>query len=55
MSVSGRDRLIPIVGFSNLYNLYSFWRYNPIGCKFNSSGPLPYYKVFFADKIIYIR
>ncbi|CAF0729586.1 unnamed protein product [Brachionus calyciflorus] len=44
ISVSGRDRLLPIVGFSNLYSLYSFWRYNPLTCKFNTSGPLPYFK-----------
>ena len=45
ISVSGRDRLLPIVGFSNLYSLYSFWRFNQSTCKFNTSGPLPYFKV----------
>ncbi len=45
ISISGRDRLLPIVGFSNLYSLYSFWRFNQSTCKFNTSGPLPYYKV----------
>lgn len=43
--MSGRDRLLPIVGFSNLHSLHSFWRFNPQTCKFNTGGPLPYYKV----------
>jgi hypothetical protein len=42
--VSGRDRILPIVGCSNLYSPYSFWRFNPATCKFNTSGPLPYFK-----------
>jgi len=45
ISVSGRDRLLPIFGSSNLYSLYSFWRFNIGNCKFNTSGPLPYFKV----------
>lgn len=44
ISVSGRDKLLPIVGSSNLYSPYSFWRFNPANCKFNTSGPLPYFK-----------
>ena len=45
ISISGREKFLPVVGFSNLYSLYSFWRFNPSTCKFNTSGPLPYYKV----------
>lgn len=26
------------------YSSYSFWRFNPSTCKFNTSGPLPYFK-----------
>jgi hypothetical protein len=44
ISISGRNKLLPIVGFSNLYCLYSFWRFVPLTCKFNTSGPLPYPK-----------
>jgi mediator of RNA polymerase II transcription subunit 23 len=44
ISISGRDKLLPIVGFSNLCSMYSFWRFNPSTCKYNTSGPLPYYK-----------
>ena len=51
ISVSGRDRLLPIVGFSNLYSLYSFWRFNQSTCKFNTSGPLPYFKVSICGQI----
>lgn len=50
ISVSGRDRLLPVVGSSNLYSLYSFWRFNVANCKFNTSGPLPYFKVLLIFK-----
>lgn len=52
ISVSGRDRLLPIVGFSNLHSLHSFWRFNPNTCKFNTGGPLPYFKVRLTNYLV---
>jgi hypothetical protein len=45
LSVVGRDCLLPVVGFSNLYSTHTVWKFHSVSCKFLPNGPLPYFRV----------